>query len=128
MTTVIIGVGLVAMLQLLAAGTSANIDGTNMTTGVNLARSVREMTLKQTFNEVRALHGTTYSPPVDSRGTSLGGFTGWTQAIDVQPVDRDRLTTDVLTTDPEAVRVTVQVTHNGSNVCSVSWYRFKAMP
>src|SRR6266581_3800902 len=41
-TTVIIGVGCVAMLQLLASGTMANHDGAELTTGMNLAGNIRE--------------------------------------------------------------------------------------
>jgi prepilin-type N-terminal cleavage/methylation domain-containing protein len=45
MVTVIIGVGVVAMLQLLAAGTVSNSEGTELTTAINLANNVREMSL-----------------------------------------------------------------------------------
>jgi hypothetical protein len=128
LTTMIVGVGLVAMLQLLAAGTSANLEGNEMTTGVNLAKSVRELTLKMTFNDVLGLDGRTYSPPVDSRGVAIAGFGDWTQNVDVQAVDRDRLTLDIVEPTPQVVRVTVSVTHNAQPVCDVSWYRFKPMP
>ena len=128
LTTMIVGVGLVATLQLLAAGTSANIDGANTTTGVNLARNVRELTLKSSFAEVRALNGQVYNPPVDSRGTSVVGFNNWTQNIVVQPVDPDRLSTDIIDPDPHVVRVTVRVHNNGSYVCELTWYRFKPLP
>ncbi len=128
MTTMIVGVGLVATLQLLAAGTSANIDGVRTTTGINLAKGIREMTLKMTFDEVRALKGQTYNPPVDSRGTAIAGFNQWTQTVDVQAVDPDRITTDIVSATPDAVRVTVVVTQAGENSCSMSWYRFRPMP
>jgi len=45
MVTVIIGVGVVAMLQLLAAGTVSNSEGTELTTAINLANNIREMSL-----------------------------------------------------------------------------------
>lgn len=45
MVTVIIGVGVVAMLQLLAAGTVSNSEGTELTTAINLANNVREASL-----------------------------------------------------------------------------------
>lgn len=45
MVTVIIGVGVVAMLQLLAAGTMSNSEGTELTTAINLANNIREMSL-----------------------------------------------------------------------------------
>jgi prepilin-type N-terminal cleavage/methylation domain-containing protein len=43
--TVIIGVGVVSMLQLLAAGTVSNSEGTELTTAINLANNVREFSL-----------------------------------------------------------------------------------
>jgi Tfp pilus assembly protein PilV len=128
LATMIVGVGLVAMLQLIAAGTSANLDGMETTTAVNLTKDLRELTLKKTFDEVRAMNGQAFHPPVDSRGITVTGFDDWSQNIAVQPVDRDRLTTDVVTTTPNAVRVTVTVTRNGRNRWAVSWYRFKPMP
>lgn len=45
MVTVIIGVGVVAMLQLLAAGTVSNSEGTELTTAINLANNIREASL-----------------------------------------------------------------------------------
>jgi len=45
MVTVIVGVGVVAMLQLLAAGTVSNSEGTELTTAINLANNIREMSL-----------------------------------------------------------------------------------
>jgi type II secretory pathway pseudopilin PulG len=47
--TVIIGFGCVGMLELLAAGTMANSEGTELTTGINLANNIREMSLGLSF-------------------------------------------------------------------------------
>jgi Tfp pilus assembly protein PilV len=128
LTTMIVGVGLVATLQLLASGTTSNIEGTKLTTGLNLAKNIRELTLKNTFAEVRALNGTNYQPPRDSRGEPVASFGTWQQSIKVQPVDPDRLTTDIIDADPDVVRVSVTVTHNGEHACDMSWYRFKPGP
>jgi Tfp pilus assembly protein PilV len=128
MTTMIVGVGLVATLQLLAAGTASNIDGARTTTGVNLARGIRELTLKMTFDEVRALDGRTYNPPIDSRGTAVNGFDQWSQAVTVQAVDKDGLTTQIVDPTSHAVRVTVVVSQHGKEVSSLSWYRFLPTP
>lgn len=128
LTTTIVGVGLLAMLQLIAAGTTANISGAQTTTAVNMAKSIREMSLKMSFDEVRAMDGTMHTPPVDSRGMAMAGFDDWIQVVDVQTVDPDRLTADTASTLPHAVRVTVTVVHNGRNVSEMSWYRMKPMP
>jgi type II secretory pathway pseudopilin PulG len=128
LTTMIVGVGLVATMSLLAAGTNSNIDGANTTTGVNLAKNVRELSLKSTFDEVRAMNGRTHNPPIDSRGTAVVGFNNWTQSVVVQPVDPDRLSTDIVDPDPDVVRVTVRVHNNGDYVNELTWYRFRPMP
>jgi hypothetical protein len=86
------------------------------------------MTLKMTFDQVNALDGRSYSPPVDSLGAEITGFSQWTQTVDVQPVDPDRLTSDIVEEDPSAVRVTVTVSRTNENQCSMIWYRFKPMP
>jgi type II secretory pathway pseudopilin PulG len=128
LTMTIVGVGVVAALQLLAAGTAANVDGAIGTTGVNLARNVREMTLTMSFDEVRDLDGKSYSPAVDSRGESLDGFEDWTQAVDVQAVNPDQITQNIVDVAPDAVRVTVTMTRGNDDVCNLVWYRFRPMP
>lgn len=128
LTMSIVGIGLVSMLQLLAAGTAANFDGNETTTAVNLAKCVREQTLKMTFADVLTLDGAVHQPPVDSRGIEIAGFDDWRQAIDVQPINRDNLPLEILDANPQGVRVVVAITHNGRNVCDLSWHRFKPMP
>jgi prepilin-type N-terminal cleavage/methylation domain-containing protein len=122
---VIIGVGLLAMLDLIAAGTASNVDGVNETMGMNLAKNVRERSLKSTFDQVLAMDDASNSPPLDSRGTALTGFDGWMQAIDVQPVDVRDLTVDNINPTPDVVRVTVRITHHGQPICQLVWYRFR---
>lgn len=124
----IVGVGLLATLQLVAAGTGANIDGARTTTAINLARSIRELTLKKTFTEMLEMDGETHSPPVDSRGVAIAGFNQWEQVMDVQSVDPDRITTDIVDPAPDVVRVTVTVRQNAKSVYALSWYRFKPTP
>jgi prepilin-type N-terminal cleavage/methylation domain-containing protein len=128
LTTVIVGVGFVAMLQLFAAGTAANVKGTVNTTGINLAKNVREMSLKLKFAQLISLNNKTYSPAVDSRGEALSDFSNWSQSVVVHPVDPDKLTLDISDADPDAVRVTVTVNHNGSKVCDLTWFSLKGAP
>ena len=61
MVTVIIGVGVVSMLQLLAAGTMSNSEGTELTTAINLANNVREMSLGLDYYDPNT--DKTVSPP-----------------------------------------------------------------
>jgi hypothetical protein len=54
--TVITGFGVVGMLQLLAAGTLANSEGTELTMAINLANNVREMAVGMPFYDPQDPH------------------------------------------------------------------------
>jgi type II secretory pathway pseudopilin PulG len=128
LTTMIVGVAFVAVLELVAAGTTSNVQATEMTTGVNLAKSVRELALTKTFAQVRAMNGDSYSPPKDAAGELINEFGDWTQKVAVQACDPTRLPRDVVDPNPDVVRVTVTVEHNNERVCDVSWYTFRKTP
>ena len=125
---VIVGVGVTAMLQLLAAGTVNNIDSFELTTGMNVARAIREVTLQKSLAQVIAMNGTTHTPPWNSQSQPISDLSGWKQSIAVQAVSPDGLTTNIVDPSPSAVRVTVAVTHNGQQVCNTSWYTFDGTP
>jgi prepilin-type N-terminal cleavage/methylation domain-containing protein len=126
LATVIIGVGVVAMLELIAAGTRVNVDGTQRTTALNLGKNVREFALKLPYSELAGLNGKSWSPPIDSRGESVADFDNWTQKISVSAVNPKDLNQTVNSTGAVALRVTVVVTHNSEQLCTLSWYAFKA--
>src|SRR4051812_17182729 len=123
--TAIVGIGIVSMIQLFAAGSMANLDSTELTTAVYLANNIDEMLQGATYATLKANYDNhTYSPyPVDGTGTSLGsGFSGWTQAVSVKYVDHNLLTFAVPDTQVEPTsRVTVTVYHNGSPIYTASW-------
>ena len=128
MVTVIVGVGTVGMLQLLATGTIANNDSYHVTSALNLANNVRELTQGQSFDAVLAMNGRTISPPVDARNRAIAQYTNpdgkspWAQSIKVEKVDENRITVTVPnTTDTPTARVTVSVTNNGKEFCSLNW-------
>jgi type II secretory pathway pseudopilin PulG len=125
LTTVIIGVGVMAMLELLATGTASNVDSAQLTTATNLAKQIREITIQKTFAEILAMDGDAYNPPQDGSGLEMNTLAGWEQAVRIQPVDARRLTLNIIDDDPEAVRVTVTINHNGTKVTEASWHRFK---
>src|SRR5258706_12660587 len=94
LTTIIVGVGVLAGVELLSAGTSSNMKSPDLTTGVNLAKNIRELSLKLAFldpnppavwgrdgsesvnnpagfNDINDLDGCAFSPPIDSRGQTI---------------------------------------------------------
>jgi Tfp pilus assembly protein PilV len=124
LATTIIGVGFLAALTLIAAGTRTNAEGAEQTTGMNLARAIREATLPMSFTAIRALDKTTYSPPVDSRGVTINDLKNWQQKITVTAVTPTQLTQDIVDVNGTACRVKVSVRHNGNKVAEMSWYIF----
>jgi type II secretory pathway pseudopilin PulG len=148
LVTTIISFGVLAMLQLLAVGTVSNNDGAEMSTAINLAKSVRELMIGMpiadpvtpthwgaetgenlaSYNDIDDFDGKTYSPPIDARKVSITALTDWSQTITVKTVDPNLLTTTVPNGTTAAVRVTVNVSRNGKQVTSYSWVAFDAVP
>lgn len=138
--------GVVAMLELLATGTMANSEGTELTTGMHLARGIREFCIGKplndpdfptnwgpeagesvaTYDDVDDLSQNTFSPPRGSNGETLTAYEGWEQTISVKNVDKDRLTVEVPNGSSPAMRVTVTVRHRGQKVYELSFFAFDA--
>jgi Tfp pilus assembly protein PilV len=123
LTTVIIGVGVLALLQLLAAGTMSNVASTKLTTATNLANNINEWSLRLRYDELRdAFNNKTFDPPKDALGNNLPDFSGWTQVVDVHYVDPNRITLAVADTQVEPTsRVSVRIEHNGKMIHETCW-------
>jgi prepilin-type N-terminal cleavage/methylation domain-containing protein len=121
MATVIIGVAFTAMLQLLAAGTVANRESTDLTTAINLANNIHEAAMRMPYDDLFDLEGP-HNPAVDSRLQNLNGMPGWSQVVDVRYVDHSRLTLPVPDTQLEpTTRITVSVQRHGKEIYKMSW-------
>jgi len=128
LATMIVGIAFVAVLQLLAVGTMANMQSAEQTTAVNLARDIRELLLQKKYVNLPTYNNVSYQPPHDSRGIEISDLATWKQTITVQAVDPFRLTTNIVDSTPSAVRVTVTVLHNDQKVCDLSWYTLDGTP
>jgi hypothetical protein len=128
MATMIIGLGVVALMELLAVGTKVNVSGTETTTALNLAKNIRERTIQAPFSSLVPLNGQFFSPPVDSRGVEIAGLEGWRQDIRVQVVDPNRLTASIADPSPQALRITATISRNGRAITDLSWYCMDGAP
>jgi Tfp pilus assembly protein PilV len=139
--TVIVGVGTVGMLELLAAGTMSNAAGTEMSTALNLANNVHEISLGLAFadpqnptvwtsresdvtqyDNITDLDGQTFSPPLDVSRQPMAGYSNWSQKVTVQTVAADQ----VNSVRPNSIsiptaKVTVQILRNNKIVHQTSW-------
>lgn len=119
--TVIIGVAFTAMLQLLAAGTVSNKEGTELTTAIHLAGNIHEASLRTDYDRVFTLEGT-YNQPLDANLRPMTNLDGWQQVVDVSYVDQHLLTSAVPADQVEpTARVTVTINRRGSFVYRTSW-------
>lgn len=128
LATAIIGTAVVSLMALLGAGTRTSIDASQQTQATALIRNIREMCVAKRFSDLPAMHNRTYAPPVDSRGRAISVLSNWRQVISVQSVNPDRLTTDLIDSDPDAVRVSVSVFQNNRQIAASSWYSFRVDP
>jgi len=121
--TAIVGIGIVGLLELLAAGSMANINSKQLTTAVFLANNVNELMQGKDYDELKATYdNVTYSPPKDGRGESLAGFNTWKQIIDVSYVQPNLLTMTVPDTQWEPTsRVTVKIMANDEIIYQTQW-------
>ncbi|HWE92867.1 MAG TPA: prepilin-type N-terminal cleavage/methylation domain-containing protein [Tepidisphaeraceae bacterium] len=148
MATVIVGVAVVATCELLATGTTSNIDATELTTGVNLANNIHEIMVDvpfvdpnaptstsykeasvATYAGIWAFNGDTYSPPLDVKRNAISSYPNWSQSVTVQTAAANQVNSarpnDI--TVPTA-KVTVTIKHNGHFVYQTSWLEMAADP
>jgi Tfp pilus assembly protein PilV len=138
---VIVGTGVMALLELLAAGSMSNASGTTLTTAVNLANNIHEITIGLPFQNPSSpgslskdsggptaytylwdMNGDTYSPPLDVRRNPITGYTSWSQQVTINTVDPTNVTA-LRPNDPTVptARVSVTITYNNKVVYQVSW-------
>jgi type II secretory pathway pseudopilin PulG len=137
----IVGVGAVAFIELLAAGTVSNADATQRTTAINLAGNIREMALGlkfadpqspgtwsnvepvvELYDDIKDLDGQTFQPPLNGRRQPIEALSAWSQAVTVETVAQSNLSS-VIAKDPLAptARVTVRILRNGREVYRRQW-------
>jgi len=148
LVTIIVGTGVVAVMQLLAAGSMASRQSQGLTTAVHLANQIHELSLGLAFadptspadwgphagetlanyDDVTDLDGQTFTPPIDARRHTLTNLADWSQSITVESVDPNRITLTVPKGSTRAQRITVNVLHNGQIVFTENWLTFDTNP
>jgi hypothetical protein len=139
--TVIIGVGVMAVLELTTKLTVSQDGAVDMTVAINLANNIHELTYNlhftdpinpthwgpeagetlATYNDNDDFDGSVFSPPIDTERNTLSNLTGWTQSISVQSVDPNSISTTVTNGSTSMERITVTVSHSGQTVYAESW-------
>lgn len=144
MAASIVGIGVVAVMSAMQAGTEVNAAGRDLTQATYLAQEIREWTLQLPFSDpdpgdagnppgpdgtnpqifvddLDDLLDVTYSPPRDASGSALAGMTGWEQQIVLEWKDPDNLTANVAPGASDIIRVTVTISRSGETVLTRGW-------
>src|SRR5688500_2355035 len=90
--TAIVGIGIVAMMELLAAGTMANTQSSELTTAMRLASNIHERAVATEYDQLfTEFNNKSFSPPVNAKKDAISGMPGWQQLVDAQYVDPDNV-------------------------------------
>jgi type II secretory pathway pseudopilin PulG len=155
LATVIVGVGVVAVMQLFAGLTQQNRLANRQTVALHLANNLQEITNSLAFassaaattfgpeagesirggsgttpfDDVDDFNGQVFSPPIDSLRQPVAALSQFRQRVTVTQVDPNKLTLAGANTDARriTVRVTFQVTPTAAeeDVYTVSWLRMR---
>lgn len=147
--TVVVGMGIVALVHALGAGTRVNAVGRQMTHAVYLTQAIREWTVTLPFrdqneadqgnpvgpdsttspeyfvDDLDDMMNYTFSPPRDGTGAAISAMTGWSQTVNMQWRDPHSLTTAVPDGTSDTICVTTIVSFQGEEVLRSSWFVFK---
>jgi prepilin-type N-terminal cleavage/methylation domain-containing protein len=108
--TVIIGLGVTALLMSVGAGTQINDNAQELTQASFLAGEVREWATNQTFANLSALaNPTTFSPPQDGSGNVITDMAGWSQTVSITWRDGANLNNNVTAGTSKFINLQVQV-------------------
>ncbi|MCI0498320.1 MAG: type II secretion system GspH family protein [Planctomycetales bacterium] len=131
----LIGLVIAALVASSGAFTMANGYGVDLSTAEFLGEQIRELTARpevifdndpDTQDTLLLLNNVTYSPPRDTGGAVLTGFSAFAQKVAVNYVQPGNLA-QVSGSRTDFVRVTVTITKNNMPVSSTSWIRARRL-
>ena len=120
---IIVGVAVVSMMMLFAAGTQVNAAGSDLSSGVYLADQIRSLTDQTPYDNLLLLNGTNYNG-VDADGNPVEGFNKFQQQVTVQEVDPVTMTAQA-GSDAALLTVTIVNTSTNQQITQVSWLRVR---
>ena len=121
--TAIVGFGIVGMLTLIASGSMANTESTELTTAMGLAGNIHEMSASTPYGSMLTkFKSYTKKPPVDAKENTISELPNWAQIVKFQYVDPNNITLVVPdATAPATGRMTVTITHSNRLIYTTSW-------
>ncbi len=121
MTLVLLGVALAAVMGAVNWGVRSSGKGAELTRAVFLAQELRERTLNLDFDNVAALDGLSFFPPIHSHGGVISGMTDWGQSISVEYRSPNDPSQTVSPGSSDLLYVRVEVVRNGTPRLTTGW-------
>ena len=115
-----------AIASLLAANgvfTKAHGAGVNLSTAEFLIEQIKERTALSGYENLHALDGASYCPPISVNGEVLNDFAEFSQEVTVENVSNTDFELVVSDYSSSFVRITVRVLLNGRQISSTNWVR-----
>ena len=120
---VIVGVAIVSLMILFAAGTTVNAFGNKLSSAVFLADQLRSMTDQTGFDDIIGDGDQTFSG-VDADGNAIPGLGSFQQDLTIQPINPGDMTVYV-GPDPTAAILTASVSDTTGQLMQISWLRVR---
>ena len=120
---VLVGIAIASLVGANISFTKANSVGTNLSTAEFLIEQIRERTLSVVYDDLYALDGANYSPPINVNGEVLNDFAAFSQQVTVENVSDTDFSLVVDDHTSSFVRITVRVLLNSREISSAGWIR-----
>lgn len=120
---VIVGIAIVSLMLLFAAGTNVNSFGNKLSSAVFLADQLRSMTDQTGFDDIISDGDQTFSG-VDADGNSIPGLGSYQQDLTIQTINPEDMTVYV-GPNPTAAILTASVSDTEGQLMQISWLRVK---
>ena len=118
---IITGIGIAALMAVMASGTRVNDFGNKLSTAVFLAEQARALTDNVNFEDLPSCSDLTWTP-LDGAGNPISDLSRYQQHLAVEPVDPATMTA-YAGADPPAYRLTAVVTAGNTELTRITWLR-----
>ena len=118
-TSMIIAVGITAVMAAIGSGTRINEAGVSLTKAGFLTQEIREWSIN--LADLDSLTSVTYSPPRNSLGVELTDMPGWSQDLTVTWRSSTDLDVIVPSASSDIAHIQLAVRHNEELILSADW-------
>ena len=118
----LVGLAIVSLVAANGSFTKVNGAAADLSTAEFLIEQIRERVVLIGFNDLDALDGQSFSPPISADGEILNNFAAWSQQVDIERISEANFELPGAP-DSSFIRITVKVFLNFKEISSAAWIR-----